>query len=127
MTMNTQVSVTPTQDKYRDGSESTALPEVAFDLGAMLKDSVDRTPHGHKAVASEVGYQPDYWSRVLTSERGITLDRLAKLPVDVQRAFLASWGQKLGVRVERRNVDPTVQVLMEMLQERRVRISLEAT
>lgn len=130
MPTNTGLCEASTLGNRVAGASSSVLTEERFDLGAMLKDAVDQTRHGHKTVAAEVGYQPDYWSRVLTGERGVTLDKLAKMPVDVQLGFVASWASRLGVRVERRaqprEMDATTQALVEMIQQRRLRVTMEA-
>jgi hypothetical protein len=58
----------------------------------------------HEAAAIDTGYQPDYWSKVLKSERGIALDRLGRLPLETQREIVIAWAQQLGLTVERRDM-----------------------
>lgn len=71
------------------------------DVAALLRESV--SAHGaHKSVALELDYKPDYWTRVLSCERGITLDRFSRLPYAVQVDLVVGWADALGLKVNRR-------------------------
>ena len=112
------------QGNQPDAGASSVL---TVDPGALLRERIDRSAHEHKAIAVDIGYQPDYWCKVLSSERGITLDRLGQLPIDVQRAWIAAWGESIGVQAERRgDGHQDVRALVELIATRRVRISIEA-
>lgn len=108
------------QDNRCDNAPST---ELTVDPGALLRDAIDHSSHEHKHVAADLNYMGDYWSRVLSNERGVMLDRLGKLPLDVQRAWLTAWGKQIGMAC---GIDDDVHALVELLTTRRVRISMES-
>jgi hypothetical protein len=77
----------------------------AIDVLSMVREAVDRSGLKQEGIADDVGYKPDYWSRVLSGERGVTLERLGRLPLEVQRELVTAWAWALGLRVERRRAD----------------------
>lgn len=79
------------------------LEQGMVDTLALFRGAVAESGCPHKVIAADAGYQPDYWSRVLTGERGLTIDRLGRLPIEVQRRVVALWGRALGLRLERRS------------------------
>jgi hypothetical protein len=91
----------------RDPEPCTAIAKVEtvdrpkVPVNALLREAVDALGLKHEGVASDAGYKGDYWSLVLDGERGIKLDRLGCLPLEVQRAFVDRWGRALGMRFER--------------------------
>lgn len=89
----------------------------------LLREAVDGLGLKHEGVASDAGYKGDYWSLVLDGERGIKLDRLGCLPLEVQRAFVERWARALGMRMERSGtaarslaIKQLAQALMALLQ-----------
>jgi hypothetical protein len=96
-------------------------------LGRFLRETVDRAKHTHKECSICAGFSPEsgYWNRVLEGERGIKLSKLAELPPDVQRGFVARWARALGLRILRRADDSGLAKLSELLAARRVRITFE--
>ena len=107
-----------TQDKEIDGD--------AIDVALLLRAAVEGVGCPHQVAAGRVGYQPDYWNRALNNDRGVVLGRLGRLPVDVQREFVTSWAEALGMTLERRAArsDELAQ-LGALLAEKRVKITLE--
>jgi hypothetical protein len=103
-----------TLDSVRASAETGAH---AIDVGALLREAIDRFGHKHEWVAGLAGYKADYWSNVLISERGIRLSRLGVLPLDVQRELVRAWASALGLRIERRD---------SAAQQARHRAALEA-
>jgi hypothetical protein len=92
-------------------------------VNAFLRESVDGLGLKHEGVASDAGYKGDYWSLVLDGERGIKLDRLGCLPLELQRAFIDRWARALGMRFERSGtaarslaIKQLAQALMALLQ-----------
>lgn len=60
-----------------------------------LVEAVDACPtRGHKAFASEHGMSEGAFSKALSGERAYDIDRLAALPPDVLRDFLARYGRE---------------------------------
>jgi hypothetical protein len=90
----------------------------------MVREAADTGEGRQKAAALSIGYMPDYWSRVLSCERGITLDRLGRLPLDVQRALVSRWAQALDLSVIA--ADDGLQGLVELIAARKVRLTLES-
>lgn len=80
----------------------TEMEQGTIDTLAVFRGGIAESGCPHKVIAADAGYQPDYWSRVLTGERGLTIDRLGRLPLEVQRRVVAGWGRALGLRLERR-------------------------
>lgn len=70
-------------------------------LVECIRRAVEST-YSHKAAASDMNYEPDYWSKVLAGERGIRLGHLALLPIDTQRQIVIRWGSLIGLQIERR-------------------------
>lgn len=125
MLTNRAVCAESTQANSIDALHDAARPP---DVATMLRAAVEGNGCPHGVAASAVGYQPDYWNRVLGCERGITLDRLGKLPLDVQRDFVAAWAEALGIKVERRGIPDGMAELVELaglIATRRVRVTLE--
>lgn len=76
--------------------------QVRVDVALCARRAVE-TRSTHKVCAASAGYEPDYWARVLTGERGILLERLGQLPVAVQREFVIRWAGLLGLQIERKD------------------------
>ena len=82
----------------------------AVDVALTLRAAVESVGCSHKVAAALVGYGVDYWSRVLSGERGILLARLGQLPRDVQLNFVMRWAAALGYRIERRDTAVTREI-----------------
>jgi hypothetical protein len=52
-----------------------------------------------KDRARSQGYTPSYWSRIKSGEKPAQLDRLARLPVKVQKRFVRRYARALGMDV----------------------------
>ena len=104
-----------------------ACCDAPVDVALLLRAAVEGVGCPHEAAAKRVGYQPDYWNRVLGNERGITLGRLGRLPVDVQADLVTRWADALGLTIERRGGDGLGELrdLSRLLAEKRVKISIE--
>jgi hypothetical protein len=98
--------------------------EVAsIDVARLLREAVEGVGCPHQLAADAVGYGESYWNRVLGNERGIVLERLGRLPVNVQRAFVAAWGEALGMAPA-----PGIESLAglaELIATRRLKITIE--
>jgi hypothetical protein len=101
MGANSAVCGVPAQGNYIDVIGPLEAPRV--DVPGLLRAAVDRAGWKHEAAGREAGYEPSYWTRVYSCERGILLDRLGRLPLDVQREFVSAWALAVGLRVERRD------------------------
>lgn len=93
-------SLEPAKVNSLDG---LCVTPARIDVIGIVRDAVAAGASAHKSIAADVQYQPDYWSRVLTGERGITLDRLGRLPLDVQAGIVIGWSNALGLKIERRD------------------------
>src|ERR1043166_9056108 len=91
----------------------------AVDVAALLRFAVESLACPHKVAADAVGYNPDYWSRVLTNDRGIVLNRLGRLPVIVQRELVLRWADALGLPL---GGSEQIAELAELLTLRKVKI-----
>lgn len=101
-----------------DGTNGSVGSNRGLDVAGLLRAAVD-SQSKHLAVAASIGYQADYWARVLTGERGITLTRLGRLPRDVQIAFVEAWARALGLRFERRTLANQRRALRDLLEAAR--------
>lgn len=90
------------------------------DVPAIVRTAIDALGLKHEGVAADVIYKPDYFARVLTAERGITLDRLGKLPIDVQRGIVVGWAHALGLRIERKDKAAQQRALMALIEAARL-------
>jgi hypothetical protein len=104
-----------------DSAASTTLP---VDVGLILRAAVECQGYPHGVIATDIGYHADYWNKVLGNVRGITLDRLGKLPRDVQRELVSRWADALGVKPARGIEE--LAGLAELLATQRVRITIES-
>lgn len=116
MTMNLTLCADATQDK------EVSLPGI--DVAACLRAGVEGTGCPHQTAADAAGYDPSYWTRVLGNERGITLNRLGRLPLEVQRAFVLRWADALGV-LPSPGIGQLAD-LAELIATRRVRVTIES-
>jgi hypothetical protein len=96
-----QLNLPPLLVQSMDDRAAIACPaEVKpVDVGRLLRESVEASGCQHKEAALSAECQPDYWNRALNSERGLTLNRLGKLPARVQREFIKRWAFELRLRV----------------------------
>lgn len=52
-----------------------------------------------KDAARSQGYEPSYWSRIKSGEKAAQVERLALLPVKVQKRFVRRYARALGMDV----------------------------
>jgi hypothetical protein len=69
-----------------------------IDTRGLMRAAVEMSRCKHETVARAIGRQPDYWSRILSGERGITLQEFGRVPLEVQREFLSLWARAIGGR-----------------------------
>lgn len=62
----------------------------------LLRDAIDGSGWKHDAVASALGVDAPYLSKMLAGEKTITLRHLAALPDDVKARFASSAAERLG-------------------------------
>jgi len=86
------------------------------DVARLLRESVDATQIKHESIALDIDYSANYWARVLSCERGILLDRLGRLPVEVQRQLVTRWASALGLRIERRDTSARRAAVLALAQ-----------
>lgn len=100
----------------------------SIDLCGFMRQAVKESEHGHKECADTIGRSPlsGYWNRVLIGERGLRLSELAKLPIQVQRGFVARWAIALGIPPNRSTDTGGLEQLAGLIAQRRVRITLES-
>lgn len=96
----------------------------SLDVAGFLRAGVEGVGCPHQNAADAAGYDPSYWARVLTNERGITLNRLGRLPLDAQRAFVSRWAAALGL-LPSPGMDQLAD-LAELIATRRVRVTIES-
>jgi hypothetical protein len=105
-----------------DAPKSTGLPAV--DVALFLRAAVESQGFQHQSVAGDIGYHGDYFNKVLGNVRGITLDRLGRLPLDVQRDLVGRWAAALGMAPA-----PGIEQLAglaDLIASRRVRVTIES-
>lgn len=111
------------QQKYEPCSVPVVVNSLVVgakpDVPAIVRNAIDVLGLKHEGVAANVTYQPDYWSRVLKCERGITLDRLGQLPIDVQRGIVVGWAHALGLRIERKDQAAQQRALLALVEAAR--------
>ena len=114
-----------------DAPPAMDMTRPLVDVSALLRSAIRRCEHKLESVGLEVGYQASYWTRVLSCERGITLDRIGRLPADIQLAMIDAWRAALPLALpqsiphgERRRT-PEMSDLTRLATERRVRIIVE--
>jgi hypothetical protein len=78
--------------------DSAHEPAHEIDTRGLMRAAVEMSGKQHKECAAKVDRSADYWNRILSGERGISLDALGRLPVEVQREFLKLWSRALGGR-----------------------------
>lgn len=67
---------------------------------AILIQSVeDERGWQEKDGARTQGYEPSYWSRIKSGEKPAQLERIARLPVKVQKRFVRRYARALGMEV----------------------------
>lgn len=86
------------------------------DLGLLLRMAVKESTLEHQLCAKSVRMKGDHWSKVLESERGITLEQLGSLPIPVQRAWLMYWAAEIGLRLDRRRDNGEMRALAQALK-----------
>lgn len=101
-----------------------AGPDDRIDVPLMLRAAVEGLGCPHKVAADAVGYDASYWARVLTAERGITLDRLGLLPLDVQRSMVTRWAGALGILPPPGYAE--LMGLADLIATRRVKVTIES-
>lgn len=80
--------------------ESVAPPEGnILSLTGLLADSVDEAGYPEGNAARDMGYEPNYWSRIKSGEKAAHLERIGRLPERVQRAFVTRWAGILRLRI----------------------------
>ena len=102
-----------------DAPEASAL--TAVNVSALLCSAIRRCEHKLESVGREIRYEPSYWSKVLAGERGILLERLGELPLDVQQEWIGRWADAIGASRQSSESD-----LAELITSRRVRLTIEA-
>jgi hypothetical protein len=99
-----------------DGDGATFLTGPAVDVAGILRREIERLGHKSEAIGFGIGYSPSYWTRVLSCERGVLLDRLGRLELDVQVALVSKWAVELGLRIERRDASARKAAVLALAQ-----------
>lgn len=115
MTPDITLCADATQGKLFDGH---------IDVAALLRAGVEGVGCPHQIAADAAGYDPSYWTRVLSNDRGIVLERLGRLPIEAQRAFVANWAAALGILPSPGMTQ--LAGLAELIATRRVRVTIES-
>ena len=68
-------------------------------LTALLAECCEDCGMQEKDAALTQGYDPKYWPRIKSGEKAAHLERIARLPVKVQREFVKRYGHALKLRV----------------------------
>lgn len=89
----------PVQSLSRARESAAPVQGKEIPLTTLLADSVEATGCTEKEAALAQGYGAAYWSRVKTGEKAAHLDRLARLPVHVQREFVKRYAHQLKMTV----------------------------
>ena len=65
----------------------------------LIKAVDDERGWQEKDGARTQGYEPSYWSRIKSGEKPAQLERIARLPLKVQKRFVRRYARALGMDV----------------------------
>lgn len=99
-----QLQLPPTEVQSLSQGRTIADPSAGKTLSptAILVKAVsdERTLlNGEEDAARTQGYEPSYWSKIKAGDRPAQLERVARLPVGVQKRFVRRYARALGMDV----------------------------
>lgn len=82
----------------RESAAPTAVKEVS-PTAILIQAVEDERGWQEKDAARSQGYEPSYWSRIKSGEKPAQVERIARLPVKVQKRFVRRYARALGMEV----------------------------
>lgn len=99
MGSNLRLPLPPTLVQSPDLAGQSVDRDGQGELTALLSEAVGAAQLSEKEAAIEMGYDPAYWSRIKNGDKAAHLERVARLPVLVQREFVTRWARQLGMKL----------------------------
>jgi hypothetical protein len=105
MTNSFQLQLPPTEvqsiSRRRESADSPAGTSVSPTaiLAQACEDERAWRGKENEIAARTQGYEPNYWSRIKSGEKAAQLERIARLPVKVQKRFVRRYARALGMEV----------------------------
>lgn len=79
--------------------EAEATVNEISPTAILIRAVEDERGWQEKDAAYTQGYEPSYWSRIKTGEKAAQVERIARLPVKVQKRFVRRYARALGMEV----------------------------
>jgi hypothetical protein len=93
-----QLQLPPVEVHSVSRQPHTPVNEVS-PTAIFIKAVEDERGWQEKDAARTQGYEPSYWSRIKSGEKPAQLERIARLPVKVQKRFVRRYARALGMEV----------------------------
>jgi hypothetical protein len=96
-----QLSLPPTEVQTISRGGETAGNSVSPTaiLVRACEDEREWAGKESEIAARSQGYEPPYWSRIKSGDRPAQLERIARLPMKVQKRFVRRYARALGMDV----------------------------
>lgn len=97
-----QLSLPPVPVESLDRDRETSVPPAVNEVSptAILIGAVeDERGWQEKDAAYSQGYTPSYWSQIKGGGKAAQVERIARLPVKVQKRFVRRYARALGMEV----------------------------
>lgn len=97
-----QLSLPPVEVNSIDPRRESAVPSGGTSVSPtaiLVRAVADEQGWQDKDAALSQGYEPNYWSRIKSGEKPAQLERIARLPVKVQKRIVRRWGRALGMDI----------------------------
>ena len=102
MRSSVQLSLPPAEVQTVSRARESANPTSGNGISPtaiLVQCCEDERGWQEKDAALTQGYEPPYWSRIKSGDRPAQLERLGRLPVNVQKRFVRRYARALGMDV----------------------------
>lgn len=102
MAASVQLQLPPTEVTSSSHAREITSPALGMSpspTAILIRSVEDERGWQDKDGAYAQGYEPNYWSRIKSGEKPAQLERIARLPVRVQKRFVRRFARALGMDV----------------------------